>query len=153
MWIHEGFCTYMQALYMEELKGMAGYHEFMDNSRRFPNNLAVAPLASQTSKQIYLNTHLCQRCLDFTCLARRNRQRSFIEIHASPVLRQRCLAEKIVDGSQCHFVTTHDFQLICEAESGKPLGWFFDVYLRQANLPKLVSKVEGQAISLHWKRP
>ena len=43
--------------------------------------------------------------------------------------------------------------MICEAESGKPLGWFFDVYLRQANLPKLVSKVEGQAISLHWETP
>jgi aminopeptidase N len=152
MWIHEGFCTYMQALYMEELKGIKGYHEYMDGSRRFQNNLAVAPLGSQTSKQIYRAPIYAKGAWVLHALRAVIGKEALLRS-----LRRLCYAnakaEDVKDGSQCHFVTTLDFQLICEAESGKSLGWFFDVYLRQPFLPKLVSKVEGQQISLHWETP
>jgi aminopeptidase N len=152
MWIHEGFCTYMQALYMEELKGIAGYHDFMNTSRRFPNNLAVAPLASQSSKQIYRAPIYTKGAWILHALRAVIGKEALLKS-----MRRLCYdtpeAEKIKDGRQCHFVTTADFQLICEQESGKALGWFFDVYLRQPQLPKLVSKVEGQQISLHWETP
>lgn len=152
MWIHEGFCTYMQALYMEELKGIAGYHDYMNASRRFPNNLAVAPLASQSSKQIYRAPIYTKGAWILHALRAVIGKEALLKS-----MRRLCYdtpeAEKIKDGRQCHFVTTADFQLICEQESGKALGWFFDVYLRQAQLPKLVTKVEGQQISLHWETP
>ena len=152
MWIHEGFCTYMQALYMEELKGIAGYHDYMNASRRFPNNLAVAPLASQSSKQIYRAPIYTKGAWILHALRAVIGKEALLKS-----MRRLCYdtpeAEKIKDGRQCHFVTTSDFQLICEQESGKALGWFFDVYLRQPQLPKLVSKVEGQQISLHWETP
>lgn len=152
MWIHEGFCTYMQALYMEELKGIAGYHDYMNASRRFPNNLAVAPLASQSSKQIYRAPIYTKGAWILHALRAVIGKEALLKS-----MRRLCYdtpeAEKIKDGRQCHFVTTADFQLICEQESGKALGWFFDVYLRQPQLPKLVSKVEGQQISLHWETP
>lgn len=152
MWIHEGFCTYMQALYMEELKGITGYHDYMNNSRRFPNNLAVAPLASQSSKQIYRAPIYTKGAWILHALRAVIGKEALLKS-----MRRLCYdtpeAEKIKDGRQCHFVTTADFQLICEQESGKALGWFFDVYLRQPQLPKLVSRVEGQQISLHWETP
>ncbi|WP_421796301.1 M1 family metallopeptidase [Haliscomenobacter sp.] len=152
MWIHEGFCTYMQALYMEELKGIKGYHDYMNASRRFPNNLAVAPLASQSSKQIYRAPIYTKGAWILHALRAVIGKEALLKS-----MRRLCYdtpeAEKIKDGRQCHFVTTADFQLICEQESGKALGWFFDVYLRQPQLPKLVSKVEGQQISLHWETP
>ncbi len=152
MWIHEGFCTYMQALYMEELKGLAGYHDYLNASRRFPNNLAVAPLASQSSKQIYRAPIYTKGAWILHALRAVIGKEALLKS-----MRRLCYdtpeAEKIKDGRQCHFVTTADFQLICEQESGKALGWFFDVYLRQAQLPKLVTKVEGQQISLHWETP
>lgn len=152
MWIHEGFCTYMQALYMEELKGIAGYHDYMNASRRFPNNLAVAPLASQSSKQIYRAPIYTKGAWILHALRAVIGKEALLKS-----MRRLCYdtpeAEKIKDGRQCHFVTTADFQLICEQESGKALGWFFDVYLRQPQLPKLVTKVEGQQISLHWETP
>ncbi|WP_373551126.1 M1 family metallopeptidase [Haliscomenobacter sp.] len=152
MWIHEGFCTYMQALYLEELKGLAGYHDYMNASRRFPNNLAVAPLASQSSKQIYRAPIYTKGAWILHALRAVIGKEALLKS-----MRRLCYdtpeAEKIKDGRQCHFVTTADFQLICEQESGKALGWFFDVYLRQAQLPKLVTKVEGQQISLHWETP
>ena len=53
MWIHEGFCSYMQALYMEDREGSEGYHRYMNNMRRFWNNLAVAPLESMSANAIY----------------------------------------------------------------------------------------------------
>lgn len=152
MWIHEGFCTYMQALYMEELKGIKSYHDYMNASRRFPNNLAVAPLASQSSKQIYRAPIYTKGAWILHALRAVIGKEALLKS-----MRRLCYdtpeAEKIKDGRQCHFVTTSDFQLICEQESGKALGWFFDVYLRQPQLPKLVSKVEGQQISLHWETP
>ena len=152
MWIHEGFCTYMQALYMEELKGIAGYHDYMNASRRFPNNLAVAPLASQSSKQIYRAPIYTKGAWILHALRAVIGKEALLKS-----MRRLCYdtpeAEKIKDGRQCHFVTTADFQLICEQESGKTLAWFFDVYLRQPQLPKLVSKVEGQQISLRWETP
>lgn len=152
MWIHEGFCTYMQALYMEELKGIKGYHDYMNNSRRFPNNLAVAPLASQSSKQIYRAPIYTKGAWILHALRAVIGKEALLKS-----MRRLCYdtpeTEKIKDGRQCHFVTTADFQLICEQESGKALGWFFDVYLRQPQLPKLVSRVEGQQISLRWETP
>lgn len=152
MWIHEGFCTYMQALYMEELKGIQGYHDYLNASRRFPNNLAVAPLASQSSKQIYRAPIYTKGAWILHALRAVIGKEALLKS-----MRRLCYntpeAEKIKDGKQCHFVTTADFQLICEQESGKPLGWFFDVYLRQPQLPKLVSKVEGQQITLRWETP
>lgn len=152
MWIHEGFCTYMQALYMEELKGIEGYHDYLNASRRFPNNLAVAPLASQSSKQIYRAPIYTKGAWILHALRAVIGKEALLKS-----MRRLCYntpeAEKIKDGKQCHFVTTADFQLICEQESGKPLGWFFDVYLRQPQLPKLVSKVEGQQITLRWETP
>lgn len=152
MWIHEGFCTYMQALYMEELKGIQGYHDYLNASRRFPNNLAVAPLASQSSKQIYRAPIYTKGAWILHALRAVIGKEALLKS-----MRRLCYntpeAEKIKDGRQCHFVTTADFQLICEQESGKPLGWFFDVYLRQPQLPKLVSKVEGQQITLRWETP
>jgi aminopeptidase N len=61
--------------------------------------------------------------------------------------------EKIKDGRQCHFATTDDFRHIAEEVSGKNLDWFFEVYLRQAKLPKLVSQVDHNRLSLHWETP
>jgi aminopeptidase N len=137
---------------MEELKGMDGYHSYMNNSRRFPNSMPLAPLASQSSEQIYRAPiytkgawilHTLRGLIGKEALLRSMRRLCYADADA----------EKIKDGRQCHFVTSQDFQLICERESGQPLAWFFDLYLRQPQLPKLVSKIEGQQLSLHWETP
>ena len=50
-------------------------------------------------------------------------------------------------------VTTDDFLTIAEQDSGMKLDWFFELYLRQPKLPKLVSEVSGNTLSLHWETP
>ncbi len=61
--------------------------------------------------------------------------------------------EKISNGKQIHFETTDDFMRTAEKESGKDLKWFFEVYLRQPKLPKLVSETTGNTLNLHWEMP
>jgi aminopeptidase N len=152
MWIHEGFCTYMQALYLEEKQGMKGYHAYMDNMRRFPNNLAVAPSKSQSSKEIYRAPIYTKGAWILHALRYLIGKEALMN-----ALREMCYAdaemERTTDGSQCHFATTEDFQRICEKHSKLKLDWFFDLYLRQAALPKLISKVENNTLSLRWEGP
>jgi aminopeptidase N len=61
--------------------------------------------------------------------------------------------EYVSDGRQCHFITTEDFQKIVEVVSGKDLGWFFEVYLRQPELPELMTSRKGNKLSLKWDVP
>jgi aminopeptidase N len=61
--------------------------------------------------------------------------------------------EKITNGRQTRFATTDDFLRIAEAESAMDLDWFFDVYLRQPKLPKLVSEKNGNQLTLRWNVP
>jgi len=152
MWIHEGFCSYMQAVYMEELEGKKGYHAYMDNMRRFPNKLAVSPEESTSAKNIYRAPIYSKGAWILHSLRYLIGEEAFLSS-----LRKMCYPhpalESVTDGRQCRFVTTADYQRICEQESGQDLSWFFALYLRQAALPTLISRVEGNHITLRWETP
>jgi aminopeptidase N len=59
----------------------------------------------------------------------------------------------VTDGSQVRLVTTDDFIRTAERYAKQPLGWFFDVYVRQPALPQLVVERTDDTISLHWEAP
>ena len=61
--------------------------------------------------------------------------------------------EKMTDGRQTRLVNTDDFLTIAEKESGQKLDWFFEVYLRQPKLPKLVTETTGNTLTLSWESP
>jgi aminopeptidase N len=61
--------------------------------------------------------------------------------------------EKIKDGRQCRFATTDDFRHVAEEASGMKLDWFFEVYLRQPKLPRLVTETRGNSLVLRWETP
>ncbi len=152
MWLHEGFGSYMQPLYAGHLGGKEAYSAYMQSMRRFPNRLPIAPRASQTGKEIYRAPiytkgawvlHTLRYLLGEEAFFRALRRMAYPD----PEL------EKVTDGRQARFATTDDFLRICEAESGMTLDWFFEVYLRQAALPKLYSKIENQTLSLRWESP
>ena len=48
--------------------------------------------------------------------------------------------ERFTDGRQERLVNTDDFLTIAETECKCDLDWFFEIYLRQPKLPKLVTK-------------
>lgn len=51
---------------------------------------------------------------------------------------------------QPRYGTTREFQAIASQESGQDLAWFFNGYLYQAALPRLVETREGDRLTLHW---
>jgi aminopeptidase N len=61
--------------------------------------------------------------------------------------------ESWTDGRQTRLVTTDDFLAIAEAESKMELDWFFELYLRQPKLPKLVTATNENLLSLKWETP
>ncbi len=152
MWIHEGFCTYMQAVYMEELEGKKGYHRYMNNMRRFSNRLAIAPHETKSAQEIYQAPIYSKGAWVLHNLRYLIGDEAFFK-----ALRCFCYPEpameKVTDGSQTRFVATTDFITLCESISGKELDWFFEVYVRQPKLPTLSSKIENKVLSLRWQSP
>ena len=161
-WIHEGFCSYMQALYAETLKGETGYHAHFKGVReRVRNNIALAPRESKSVMEMYFVAP------DFTQSDGDIYTKGSLILHALRFLIGKDLFLKSLrkmayptpdhemrqDGSQCRFVTTDEYLKLVEDLSGMELGWFFEIYLRQPHLPELVVKREGPQLNLTWKTP
>lgn len=152
LWLHEGFGTYMQALYIEETQGFAVYQKYMQSFHNFSSDLAVAPRSSQTANQIYQAPiyskgawalHTLRYLIGKEAMMTALRHMAYPD----PAL------EKITDGRQTRFATTDDFLQIAEQASGKKLDWFFEVYLRQAKLPQLITDIQENNLTLSWKTP
>lgn len=161
-WLHEGFCSYMQALYTEELSGIEAYHAAMAPSRRSIRNAkALAPRESKTEGEMYLLPpdyvesdgdiynkgkwvlHTLRYLIGDEAFFRSLRRMAY----PSPEL------EELKDGRQCRFATTDDYKLIAEEESGSDLDWFFEVYTRQPHLPALEVERSGDQLTLTWITP
>jgi aminopeptidase N len=156
MWLHEGFGTYMQALYAERLHGARGLHAYMESMLPgIENSRPVAPRQVQTAGEIYFSSggdiyykgawvlhtlrYLMGDDLFFTALRRM--------AYPDPAL------ERVTDGSHVRFATTDEFLRIAETVSGMELGWFFEVYLRQPHLPRLVVEPTTGGVALRWEVP
>lgn len=154
MWIHEGFATYLEALYAEELKGDDGYRRYMARLRMScANRRPVAAREALDSRQAYVDSDIYMKgaCILGT-LRYLIGDKPFFE-----ALRRMAYPdpkmEAVIDGGQCRYATTDDFLRIAEAASGKKLDWFFEVYLRQPALPRLVTEQTGDGVRLRWDVP
>ncbi len=152
MWLHEGFGSYMQPLYAERLFGAEKYREYMRSMRRFPNQLPVAPRAVQSGKAIYRAPIYSKGAWILHSLRFLMGDDAFFRALRLMAYPDPAM-ETITDGRQTRFATTDDFLHICESVYGLPLDWFFEVYLRQPALPRLLSKIEHQTLSLRWESP
>lgn len=156
MWIHEGFGTYMQPLYAEELHGEATYLEYMQSVRGYIQNAEpVAPRAHRTTGEIYFDSgsdiyykgawvlHTLRYLIgddDFF---------QALRTMAYPTEELR----STITGEQCRFASTRDFERIVEQITGYELDWFFEAYLRSAELPELHIEREGETVTLEWRTP
>ena len=156
-WIHESFATYAQALYAEHLHGPGAYRSNMAETRvGHLNKGACAPRGHRSSADVYFGDqagdiyykgawvlHSLRWLMgdwDFFIFLRR-------------VTYPEQALENTTDGSACRFVDTEEIRAIAEKYGRRELGWFFDVYLRQPDLPELlVENVDG-LLNLTWKVP
>ena len=153
-WLHEGLCAFMQPLYAEKLKGKDEYSKYLrEIEKGIKNNHSVAPRESKTIQAMYTDGDIYAKGAwvlqtlrylvgdkDFFTILRRF-------AYPDPAM------EKVTDGSQCRFATTDDLLKTAEKHSGMKLDWFFEVYFRQPKLPKLISELSGETLTLKWKTP
>lgn len=157
MWLHEGFGAYMQPLYLWWKDGELAYHASMWEARKgLINRFPVAP-RERISSTKYLDTD-----------AGWGR-----DIYAKGSWVLHTLREHLGNGDFFKATTrlvygrddprpgnfkpvvksTDDFLAIINDVTGKDYGWFFETYLRSAELPKLVETREGSMLSLEWQAP
>ncbi|HTK37412.1 MAG TPA: M1 family metallopeptidase, partial [Pyrinomonadaceae bacterium] len=161
-WLHEGFQSYMDTLYQEYLHGQDAYLKAMSaRVKRLRNTQPVAPREAKIAYQVYMEAP------DYTQSDGDIYDKGALFLHTLRYLIGddaffRALhhmayptkqMETYTDGRQERLVTTDDFLTIAEQDSGKKLDWFFELYLRQPKLPKLVSEVNGNTMTLHWETP
>lgn len=161
-WIHEGFQSFMDALYAEKTLGREQFIKSLPNRIKATKNLKpLAPREPRTTTQMYMMPPDYVRS-DGDIYGKGalvlNTLRGFIGDGAFfRALRKMAYpnpkTEKVSDGKQVRFATTDDFLAIAEKESGKKLDWFFEVYMRQPALPKLVAQKTGNMLNLQWEVP
>jgi|GEM_PF-423939 len=153
IWIHEGFATYMEALFVEKQSGPARYKSYMARLRPTSITRPIAPPQSVTAQVAFLGNvynggawvlHTLRYYVgDSTTFFRLLRRWTYPD----PAM------ENVTNGKQCRLATTEEFRQIAEQVSGKTLDWFFTVYLRQAGLPRLTMERTATVATLRWIVP
>ncbi|MGB7209395.1 MAG: M1 family metallopeptidase [Pyrinomonadaceae bacterium] len=169
-WIHEGFQSFMDALYLEEIKGKEAYMEAMRGRAKATRNMQpVAPREPKISYQVYMAEP------DYLKSDGDIYGKGSVILHSLRYLigddaffrslRRMCYPtkamESVTDGRQTRLVNTDDFLTIAEQESKMELDWFFELYLRQPKLPKLIAKstcydtgvIPECIMALQWETP
>ena len=144
-WIHEGFATYLEALYAEELRGERGYAEVINYFRgEITNRQPIARRTATSAQDMY------GRDVYFKGAVVLHTLRYLIGDDAFFTALRRMAG---ANHSAPRLVDTQDFVRIAEEESGRELAWFFDTYLYQAELPRLVTERTGDRLALRWETP
>ncbi|MBZ0153829.1 MAG: M1 family metallopeptidase [Planctomycetes bacterium] len=156
MWLHEGFGTYMQPLYRELRFGRKAYDDEIHKHKPM-NRSPIAPREVRDSQQIYfgagggIDIYYKGSLVLHTLRWQLGEEKFFQALRRFAYPTPAALAAK--DGSQCRFVDTEDFVDLCSGIAGEDLHWFFEVYVRQAALPRLDSEVADGVLQLRWQTP
>jgi aminopeptidase N len=161
-WIHEGFQSFMDTLYLEHIGKKDAYFAAMrDRAKRTRNMQPVAPREAKFAYEVYLAApdyidsdgdiygkgavvlHALRYLIGDDAFFRSLKRMAY----PTPEM------ERMTDGRQTRLVNTDDFLHIAEQESNMDLDWFFEVYLRQPKLPRLVSSAENNTLNLAWETP
>ncbi|HWH17074.1 MAG TPA: M1 family metallopeptidase [Allosphingosinicella sp.] len=157
-WLHEGFGTYMQPLYAEWRGGQMSYLARLHSLRAgIRNCYPIVSGSSRTVEEVYLH----------------EKQGPSGDIYGKAALMLHTLRQLIGDEDfftstrrlvygrpdpkpgnfKPRFGSTSEFVSIVNQETGRDYTWFFDIYLREAQLPDLVAERSGERLQLRWETP
>lgn len=157
MWLHEGFGTYMQPLYGQYLYGDMPYFSMLQTERsNVKNAFPIVAGHSQLEDDVYNAQHgpgndiYNKGSLMLHSLRQLIGDDAFFESIRRLVYGR---PDPKPGNFTPHYASTHDYIAIVNQVTGRDLNWFFDVYLREAALPKLETRQEGKTLTLHWQVP
>jgi aminopeptidase N len=154
-WLHEGFAQYMQPLYARWREGDARYVAMLLTQRpRIENKAPLVSGKPQTSEEVETTgpggdvyykgawmLHTLRHLIGDAAFSGAMRRLVYGRADPKP------------GNFAPRFAVTQDFVTAVQQETGRDLGWFFDVYLRQSALPDLIETREGGSLSLRWQVP
>ncbi|GGD41303.1 M1 family metallopeptidase [Pseudoxanthomonas indica] len=157
MWLHEGFGSYMQPLYLQYLRGDMEYHAaLLDQRAALANKFPIVSGKSQTEEAVYNREHGPGLDIYYKGSLMLHSLRSLIgdEAFFASIRRAVYGTDTPKPGQfKPRYVSTRDYIDIVRQVTGKDYGWFFDVYLYRAALPELLAERDATGLSLRWKTP
>jgi aminopeptidase N len=155
MWLHEGFGTYMQPLYLKWKNGDAAYQAALwDLRKKIKSRVPLVPEGFVPSAffddrqagwgdDIYYKGAWILHTL---------REHIGDEAFFTATRRLTYGRDNPAPGNFAPLIrSTEDFRRIVEDMTGEDLGWFFDAYFRTAALPELVATRDGSTPQLAWQ--
>jgi aminopeptidase N len=156
MWLHEGFGSYMQPLYLQALRGEMEFQAELFNQRKgVANKAPVVSGKSQRIQDVYeserggpgndiyvkgsLILHTLRNLIGDDAFFRATRR--MVYGTDTPVPGQ----------FQPRWSSTKEFIGIANEVSGRDLQWFFNAYLYHAALPELLEVRTGDQLKLTWQ--
>jgi len=149
-WLHEGFANYMQPVYAQQVIGDAGYWSYMwDFYNGLTNCKAVVPDEDVTMDYFESNDAYYKSSWTLHTLRGLMGEETF----------WRSVRRLIYDTEDPWSLSypiqptrrsNGDFVAIASEEYGQDLSWLFDMYLRQAALPKLIQDRSDEGVSFSW---
>ncbi len=151
-WLHEGFASYMQPLYLQYLRGERDYQVAMHEQRiRIVNKFPMVTGHSMSEHEV---SHGPGNDVYFKGSHILHTLRGQIG-DAAFFKAVRLLIYGRDDPKPGNFSprysTTKEFVQIVNQITKKDWTWFFDGYLRHATLPELDVKKVGNTLHLEWK--
>jgi aminopeptidase N len=154
MWLHESFGTYMQPLYSQYLYGDMDYFSWLHNLRlQLRNRHPIVSGSSKTEEQVYDENAgpgqdiYNKGAMMLHSLRQLIGDRDFFDsirllVYGRPDPRPGNFSPR--------YASTNDYVAIVDKVTGRKLDWFFDVYLRDAALPRLDQQRDGDTLKLRW---
>lgn len=150
-WLHEGYGFYMQPAYSKYRFGEAAYHAAMYKSYLGLKNCAPVVLSGHPTSAEAFNSdiygkggwtlHTLRWLIGDTAFWTVTRTLLYGTADTA------ALAYPIVP----RYRNTDEFIALVNEVTGKDWRWLFDVYLRQAALPELVTERNGERLQLRWQ--
>ena len=151
-WLHEGFATYMQPLYLQYLRGERDYQVALHEQRlQIKNKFVVVTghsmsehdVSNGAGNDVYykgsLMLHTLRNLIGDAAFFKSIKRLVYGRDDPKP------------GNFSPRYSSTKEFIHIVEQESKRDLGWFFHAYLMQASLPQLRQHREGNTLKLEWK--
>ena len=149
-WIHEGICSYAEALFVNEKFGMAAYHQYVKESLRprIRNLQPIVPKRNATTSEAYTNDIYAKAAVVLHTLRYLIGEPALLDI----------LKTFATDPAYTlhNRVVTQDFIDLVNHKIGKDLTWFFKQYLFTAAPPTLEHKIirkpgKPAILNMRWR--
>ena len=156
-WLHEGYGSYMQPLYGQWRGGTYEYlGEMRDQTKRIENRHPIVTGRSRTEDDVYsdktgpgIDIYVKASWMLHT-LRGLVGDKAFFEITRRIVYGR---PDPRPGNFSPRYGSTAEYIRIVDAVTKQKLDWFFDVYLKSAQLPELAQRRSGTRLDLWWRTP